>query len=133
MVSRFLTLHCDVTIKNLLCGAIRDYAHAAYPEGGSECAQVARYALLQAADAIDPANTAHDAGAVISRRLRTMLRAAIDYHFDRQDAASGGASIRQRALFDELLAGHPLTRAALEEAAAADGAPVNDAVRCGSD
>jgi len=133
MVPRYLTLHCDATIKNLLSGAIRDYAHAAYPEGGSECAQVARYALLQAADAIDAANTAHDTEAVISRRLRTTLQAAIDYHFDRQDAASGGASIRQRALFAGLLAGHPLTRAALDEAAAADGAPVTGAVKGGSD
>jgi len=55
MASRLLTLRCDVAIRDLLCRAIREYAHAAYPEGGSDCAQVARYTLLEAASAIDAA------------------------------------------------------------------------------
>jgi hypothetical protein len=121
MASRTLTLRCDLAVKNLLCGAIRDYAHAAYPEGGSECAQVARYALLQAADAIDAAVSSGHPEAVVSRRLRAMLQAAVDYHFNREDAASGSASIRQRALLTGLLEGRPLTCAELGEAAASDG------------
>jgi len=121
MASRTLTLQCDLAVKNLLCGAIRDYARAAYPEGGSECAQVARYTLLQAADTIDAAISAGHAEAVISRRLRTMLQAAVDYHFNRQDAASGGVSLRQRTLFTGLLAGQSLTRAELDKAVASDG------------
>ena len=126
MAARTLPLHCDPAIKELLCNAIRTYAHAAYPEGGSECAQVARYALLQAAEGIEASITAEHAEAVISRRLRTTLKAAIDYHFDRQDAATGGASLRQRALFTGLLAGEPLTRAALDAAVAYDSG-ANDA------
>jgi hypothetical protein len=121
MASRILTFHCDVAIKDLLCRAIREYAHAAYPEGGSDCAQVARYTLLEAASAVDAAITADHAEAVISRRLRTTLRAAIDFHFDRQDAASGTGSVHQRAMFAGLLAGEPLSRAALDIAMAADG------------
>ncbi len=121
MVSRILTLRCDVVIKDLLCRAICEYAHAAYPEGGSECAQVARYTLLEAASAVDAAITANHAEAVISRRLRTILKAAIDYHFDRQDAASDTGSVHQRAVFAGLLAGQPLSRAALDAATAADG------------
>jgi len=121
MVSRILTLHCDVAIKDLLCRAIREYAHAAYPEGGSDCAQVARYTLLEAASAIDTAISADQDQAVISRRLRTTLKAAIDYHFDCQDAASGTGSVHQRAVFAGLLAGEPLSRAAFDAAMAADG------------
>jgi hypothetical protein len=121
MIPRILTLHCDVAIKDLLCRAIREYAHAAYPEGGSECAQVARYTLLEAASAVDAAITADHGEAVISRRLRTTLKAAIDYHFDRQDAASGTGSVHQRAVFAGMLAGEPQPRAALDAAMAADG------------
>jgi hypothetical protein len=120
MASRTQTLHCDVAVRDLLCRAIREYAHAAYPEGGSECAQVARYTLLEAAAAIDAAITAGHGEAVISRRLRTTLQAAINYHFDRQDAASGTGSIRQRALFAGLLAGEPLSRSVLDAAGADD-------------
>jgi hypothetical protein len=121
MVPRALTLHCDIEVKDLLCRAIREYAHAAYPEGGSECAQVARYTLLEAAAAIDAAITTDHDEAVISRRLRTTVQAAIDYHFDRQDAGSGTGSAHQRALFAGLLAGEPLSRAVLAAAEAADG------------
>jgi len=120
MASRILILRCDVAIKDLLCRAIRDYAHAAYPEGGSDCAQVARYTLLEAASAIDAAITSDHAKAAISRRLRTTLKAAIDYHFDRLDATSGNGSAHQRAVFAGFLAGEPLFRAALDAAIAAD-------------
>jgi hypothetical protein len=121
MASRILTLRCDVAIKELLCRTIREYAHAAYPEGGSDCAQVARYTLLEAASAIDAAITPDHGEAAISRRLRTTLKAAIDYHFDRQDTASGSGSVHQRAVFAGLLAGEPLFRAALDVAIADDG------------
>jgi hypothetical protein len=121
MASRILTLRCDVAIKELLCRTIREYAHAAYPEGGSDCAQVARYTLLEAASAIDAAITPDHGEAAISRRLRTTLQAAIDYYFDRQDAASETGSVHQRAVFAGLLAGEPLSRAVLNAAMAADG------------
>jgi len=121
MASRILTLRCDLAIKDLLCRAIREYAYAAYPEGGSDCAQVARYTLLEAAAAIDAAITTDHGEAAVSRRLRTTLQAAIDYHFDRLDAASGSGSVHQRAVFAGLLKGEPLSRAALDAAIGTDG------------
>ena len=45
MANAKITLQCDIPVRNILCAAIRDYACAACPEGGSECAQVARYTL----------------------------------------------------------------------------------------
>jgi len=121
MASRILTLRCDVAIRELLCRAIREYAHAAYPECGSDCAQVARYTLLEAASVIDTAITTDHGEVAISRRLRTTLQAAIDYHFDRLDAAAVTGSVHQRAVFARLLMGEPLSRAALDAAMAADG------------
>ena len=120
MAARTLVLHCDNSIREILSRATREYAHAAYPEGGSECAQVARYTLLNVADDIDAAIES-DAGEVrVSRRIRTNLKAALAYHFDLIDAASGHGSAVQRELFAGLLKGEAVNVADLEAARAAD-------------
>jgi hypothetical protein len=120
MASRTFSLHCDVAVKDIVTAALREYAYAAYPEGGSECAQVARYTLLQAVDTIE-AGIRNEAGEVqLSRRLRTQLKAALDYHFDRHDVQSGASSLQQRACFAELLKGSPLSIADLNAAQMAD-------------
>ncbi len=122
MAAGKLTLACDGVIGAILCTAIREYAHAAYPPGGSDCAQVARYTLLELANQIE-AGSAGAAGVVeISRRPRAMIRAALQYHFDRADAEHDAVSVQQRALFDELLREVPVTRERLEAALAADRA-----------
>ena len=120
MPARTLILHCDNSIREILSRALREYAHAAYPEGGSECAQVARYALLSAATDIDAAIASDARELQVSRRLRTNLKAALDYHFDLIDAASGQASGRQREVFAGLLEGQAVNVAELEAARAAD-------------
>ena len=120
MAARTLVLHCDNSIREILSRAIREYAHAAYPEGGSECAQVARYTLLNVADDIDAAIESAAATVGISRRLRTNLKAALEYHFDLIDVASGHGSATQRELFAGLLQGEPVSVVELEAARAAD-------------
>lgn len=120
MAARTLVLQCDNSIREILSRAITEFAHAAYPEGGSECAQVARYTLLNVAADIDAAIES-DAGEVtISRRIRPNVKAALDYHFDLIDAASGHGSAAQRALFAGLLQGEAVTLADLDAARAAD-------------
>ena len=115
-----IRLQCDVPVKELLCRAIRAYARAAYPEGGSDCAQVARYTLLELARQID-AGISPDNGCVeISRRPRAMVRAAIDYHFDCQDAVSGSGSAHQRELLYGLLRGEAVRAECLAAARDAD-------------
>jgi len=120
MVAVKLALACDGAVRDILCLAIRDYARAAYPQGGSDCAQVARYTLLELADEIEAGIAGELSTIQISRRPRAMIRAAVQYHFDRVDAKQGGTSARQRALFDELLREIPVTRDRLETAIAAD-------------
>jgi hypothetical protein len=120
MAARTLILQCDNSIREILSRAITEFAHAAYPEGGSECAQVARYTLLNVAADIDAAIES-DAGEVtISRRIRSNVKAALDYHFDLIDAASGHGSDAQRALFAGLLKGEAVTLSDLDAARAAD-------------
>jgi hypothetical protein len=122
MTAAKLTLVCDGVVRDILCTAIRDYATAAYPPGGSDCAQVARYTLLELANQIEAAVADAVEPVEISRRPRAMLKAAVQYHFDRADAEHGTVSMHQRALFGELLREVPVNRERLAAALAADRA-----------
>jgi hypothetical protein len=122
MAARRITLQCDVPVRDILCIAIRGYAHAAYPEGGSDCAQVARYTLLELAGQVEAAIGDDCHSVAISKRPRAMLKAAIEYHFDRRDAEQGTTSVYQRELFRGLLQEQPVTGPDLETAVAADQA-----------
>jgi len=59
---------------------IKSYVDAAYPVGGSECAQSAREALLSTAQQLikkyDPDNGSVD----ISRRIKAHLKSALEYY-----------------------------------------------------
>ena len=116
-----IKLCCDVTVRDILCTAIREYAHAAYPEGGSECAQVARYTLLELAADIEAGINSENQTVEVSKRPKAMLQAALEYYFNRADESQGLKSSHQRALFECLLQEQRVTQSALEAAMAADG------------
>jgi len=59
--------------------AIEVYAHAAYPVGGSDCAQVSRDALLVSAKAFSSIET--DGIVQVRKRQRRPLKAAVDWYF----------------------------------------------------
>ena len=122
MASRKITLRCDIPVRDILCTAIHDYAHAAYPEGGSECAQVARYTLLELAAEINGGISEEKLSVEISKRPNSMVKAALEYYFNRQDETYGVTSRQQRELFVSLLSGEAVTRVELEAAVAADSA-----------
>jgi hypothetical protein len=122
MAAATITLTCDGVIRDILCSAIRDYALAAYPPGGSDCAQVARYTLLELANRIEAVIAGDLSTVTISKRPRAMIRAAVQYHFDRTDAESGAMSVHQRELFTGLLREVPASGEGLEAALAADQA-----------
>jgi hypothetical protein len=123
MAARKITLHCDVAVSDIVSMAIREYAHAAYPEGGSECAQVARYTLLELAADIQAGITEHSQSVEISRRPRAMVKAALEYHFNRMDEVQGVNSTHQRQLFAGLLDGETVTASELQAAVARDDGP----------
>jgi len=120
VAARKINLSCDVTVKNILCTAIREYAYAAYPEGGSECAQVARYTLLELAADIDTGISGDNETVEVSKRPRAMVKAALEYYFSRADEAQGSDSRQQRTLFNSLLQEQQVTRSDLEAARKAD-------------
>jgi hypothetical protein len=123
MAARKITLHCDVAVRDIVCTAIREYAHAAYPEGGSECAQVARYTLLELAADIEAGITEHGQSVDISKRPRAMVKAAFEYYFNRMDEVQGVTSIHQRQLFSELLDEKTVTTSELQAAVDRDNVP----------
>ena len=63
-----------------------------------------------------------NAAVLVSRRPRAMVRAAIGWLYDRQDAEQGGKSVQQRERLLSLLRGQRVGQAELEQAAAADRA-----------
>ena len=64
-----------------MAAAIRNYVAVQYPPGVSDCALAAREALLTVADNIETiCQTA--ATVELSRRLRTMLKIAVNYYCD---------------------------------------------------
>ena len=122
MASRKIILRCDIPVRDILCVAIREYAHTAYPEDGSECAQVARYTLLELATEINDGVSAEKVSVEISKRPRLMVKAALELYFNRQDETCATTSMHQRELFVSLLSGDAVTRVELEAAVAADSA-----------
>ncbi len=76
MKTRTVEFACDRTAAITLAGAVRAYADAAYPPGGSECAQVARETLHDAASHC----AAHPGGILqLRKRLMPQIRAALTW------------------------------------------------------
>jgi hypothetical protein len=69
---------CDAGLASALARAVSAYADAAFPEGGSECAQVSREALLDTARLCQ----AHRSGRLaVRRRQLAQLRSAVNWYF----------------------------------------------------
>jgi len=73
----------------LLAKALHTYALAAYPPGGSECAQVSRETLQESAREIE-ANAATEKGAQLRRRQRVQMKAAVKWYFSNEGPGQAG-------------------------------------------
>ena len=78
--------------------AIEVYAHAAYPVGGSDCAQVSRDALLDSAKAFSSLET--DGIVQLRKRQRRPLKAAVDWYFSLEGPGDHNVGPELSALFD---------------------------------
>lgn len=65
-----------------LIAVLRRYAEAAWPPGGSECAQASRESLLSTADALEAALGKDPGSLAYKRRQRAVFRAALEYHLE---------------------------------------------------
>lgn len=90
-------LVCDGEQARALARVIRAYADAAFPAGGSECAQVSRAALLDTAAQCE----AHAGGALsLRRRQLPVLRAAVHWALSADGPADTDAPADLERLFD---------------------------------
>jgi hypothetical protein len=82
---REVEFEMTATLAGSLADAVVAYAHAAFPEGGSECAQVSREALLDTAKRCRD----HRGGTLpLRKRQLAQLRAAVDWYFAEAPEAS---------------------------------------------
>lgn len=100
-----LILHCPEAVVVLLHEAIQHYAYAAYPPGGSECAQSARESLLMTAEKLKQSYDARSGTSKMSRRSRSHVKAAVDYYFEQ----APNYSQTQQQLINSVLAGEAVT------------------------
>jgi hypothetical protein len=79
MRQRTVEIDCDAATARALSTAVSAYAHAAFPDGGSECAQVSREALLDTARAC----AGHGGGPLaLRKRQLPQLRTAVAWYYD---------------------------------------------------
>jgi len=102
MKRKSVKIACDGPTAQKLARAIRVYTDAAYPEGGSECAQVARSALLDTAASCD----AHETGDfALRRRQLALLRACVRWYFSEE----GPGDVESGPQLAALLAAHNMS------------------------
>ena len=86
MKQKRVTVSCEPEAARRLAEAVRAYAHAAFPPGGSECAQVSREALLDTASHCDT----HPGGELaLRKRQMPQIRAAVRWYFSDEGPGAG--------------------------------------------
>lgn len=85
MSAKVIHLQCSPNLSTTMVAAIKNYVAVQYPPGVSDCALAAREALLMVADNIESVCQT-EATVELSRRLRTMLKIAVNYYCDQRPA-----------------------------------------------
>ncbi len=86
MSAKVIQFQCSPNLTTSMAAAIRGYVAVQYPPGVSDCALAAREALLTVAQDIETVcQTARTV--TLSRRLRTMLKIAVDFYCDQRPAS----------------------------------------------
>ena len=111
-----LSLHISRLVAERLATAMRDYAQAAYPAGGSECAQSAREALMTAAQNLLDSHDAQQNHAQLNRRQRALTKAAIKYHAEKIAGEETGVASAREACLLAAIGGEVLTDEAYKKA-----------------
>ena len=84
MSAKVFHLQCSPNLCATMAAAIKNYVAVQYPPGVSDCALAAREALLTVANKIE-SDCQAAATVELSRRLRTMLKIAINYYCDQYE------------------------------------------------
>jgi len=102
---RYIEINCNEEMKNIICTALRNFAVIAYPKTpNSECNLVASDALLNAANEFDKSFTDTGKG-LINRRLRMILKTAIEAHYKIKSELDNSNTTHQCAIILKLCDG----------------------------
>ena len=83
MSAKVIIFQCSPNLAACMAAAIRGYVAVQYPPGVADCALAAREALLTVAQNIE--TVCQSASTVtLSRRLRTLLKIAVDFYCDQR-------------------------------------------------
>jgi len=99
-MSKVKPLSLDIETANAIATAVFIYADAAYPQGGSECAQASNQSLKQLAQAI------HNSPQIpfnYKKRQKPMLKAAIRWFYSADNPIEHDASIQAETLINKLI------------------------------
>ena len=108
MAGKSVRLVCGPQTCEQLCEALRAYAHAAFPPGGSECAQASRDSLLTLAQRF-AAEQATEGWIEVRTRQRALLRSAVTTYFDQLTDLPEAMAVRRRERLLGLLRGEAVT------------------------
>ena len=107
-MARQIPLQCSKEVKDIICLALRNYAHKAFPDASSPCQMVSRDSLLNSANDIEQ-QFSRAGSAAYSSRMRAMLKAAIKFHFDVIDEKAQAYGQLQYELIMAVCKGEPVT------------------------
>ena len=97
MSAKVFNLPCTPNLVLAITAAIRGYVAIQYPPGVSDCALAAREALLTVAENIETGCQAATT-VTLSRRLRTMLKIAVNFYCDQRSEGEAREQARNAML-----------------------------------
>lgn len=104
MKRRTFAVPAGPNARAVLADAIRCFAHAAYPPGGSDCAQVSRETLFTTAKAFDSDTDVPQ----VSTRHRVLLRQAVQWYCANIETLADDRRDRLAEGLLQLLKGEPV-------------------------
>ncbi len=86
--TKTFTIHAPTEQLTLFINALRQYAHAAWPIGGSECAQASRDSVLTLCDQLEAELASANDQISLNKRQRSVYKAALEFHLEHDEFAS---------------------------------------------
>lgn len=114
-----IEISCSLTIKNILCEALKNYASQALHQDNIHDQQ-ARQDILQTVNNIEQHYSDRLNNIVINRSLKTECTQAINYHYDTIQKQLNACVNEQRRLMLKLLQGKSIKTFELDEALSRD-------------
>lgn len=114
-----IEISCSLTIKNILCEALKNYASQALHQDNTHDQQ-ARQDILQTVSNIEEHYSDRLNNIVINRSLKTECTEAINYHYDNIQKQLNACVNEQRRLMLKLLQGKSIKTIELDEALSRD-------------